>query len=156
MVRSSQVIAFLVFLALSFAAAFFGSQFRPGEWYESLVKPSWNPPSWIFAPVWTALYFLIAIAGFWLWRHRDRPGARTALMSWVVQLVLNALWSWIFFGEHRIGLAFAEITLLLAAILVTVVLAWRVRRAAGALLLPYLAWVAFAWSLNLTLWRLND
>lgn len=155
MARSSHVLAFLAFLALSFAAAFFGSRFLPGEWYDSLAKPSWNPPSWIFGPVWTVLYVLIAVSGFLLWRCRERPGARLALTFWAVQLVLNALWSWIFFGEHRTGLAFAEITLLLAAIVVTVVLAWRVRRSAGALLLPYLAWVAFAWALNLTLWRLN-
>jgi translocator protein len=145
----------LAFLALSFGAAWFGSRFQPGAWYAALEKPAWNPPAWIFGPVWTVLYILIAVSGHMLWRRRGERAARIALGWWAAQLVLNALWSWIFFGLQRPGLAFAEICVLLSAILVTTALAWRVRPLAGALLVPYLAWVAFAALLNFTLWRLN-
>ena len=151
--RSVAVLA--VFLVVVFAAAATGAAFPPGNWYAGLVKPSWNPPSWLFAPVWTVLYVLMAVAAWLVWRQGGAPGVRAALFAWVVQLALNAAWSWLFFGLHRPGLAFAELMVLWLAILVTVVLAWRVAPAAGVLLLPYLAWVTFAGVLNVTLWRLN-
>lgn len=149
------VLGLVVFLALAFGAASFGARFTPGEWYAALEKPPWNPPAWIFGPVWTVLYVLIAVAGHWLWLRRDQPGARAALALWTVQLVLNALWSWIFFGLHRMGLALAELGLLWLAILATILAARRVRPLAAGLLIPYLVWVSFAWFLNLTLWNLN-
>jgi len=149
------VIALLLFLALVFAAAATGASFPPGDWYAGLVKSPWNPPSWLFAPVWTILYVLMAVAAWLVWRRGAEAGVRAALVAWGVQLVLNAAWSWLFFGLHRPGVAFVELAALWLAILATVVLAWKVRPAAGALLLPYLAWVSFAGVLNLTLWRLN-
>ena len=149
------------FLTVAFAPAVIGGQFMPGEWYAALRKPAWNPPGWIFAPVWTALYVLIGISGWLAWREvweRRRAqvaAGRTALGLYAVQLVLNGAWSWLFFGLHRPGLAFAEILVLWAAILATIVAFWRVRPFAGALLLPYAAWVSFAAVLNGTLWRMN-
>lgn len=142
-------------LALSFAAGWIGSRFRPGAWYAALSKPAWNPPDAIFAPVWTLLYALMAVAAWIVWRRAGFSGAGLALGLFVVQLALNALWSYLFFGLHRIDLALLEILVLLLAILIVTLLFWRHDRRAGALLLPYLAWVGFAACLNLALWRLN-
>lgn len=145
----------LLFLALCFGAAFFGAQFEPASWYADLDKPSWNPPSGVFAPVWTVLYLAMAIAAWLVWLRRGWRDGAVALTVFFVQLALNAAWSWIFFGLHRMGWAFVEIVTLEAAILVTAWLFWKVRPLAGALLLPYAAWVGFAATLNFTLWRMN-
>ncbi len=142
-------------LALSFAAAFAGSRFMPGEWYASLAKPAWNPPSAVFAPVWTLLYAMMGVAAWLVWRQVGFRGAALALSLFLVQLVLNALWSYLFFGLHRPDLALLDIVTLWVAILVVLVLFWRVVVPAGILLLPYLCWVGFASCLNFTLWRLN-
>lgn len=146
----------LFFLALSFGAALVGSQFMPGAWYAEIVKPSWNPPSWVFGPVWTVLYVLMAVAAWLVWRAGGGwRGAAVPLSLWLVQLVLNAGWSWLFFGQRRIDLALVEITVLWLTILGCVLLFWRVRPLAAGLMLPYLGWVAFAAVLNGTLWSLN-
>jgi tryptophan-rich sensory protein len=150
----------VLFLVVCFGVAAFGGQFAPGEWYAALEKPAWNPPSWVFAPVWTVLYAMMAVAGWLVWRAREperpRRSNRTAALGvFALQLVLNGAWSWLFFGLQRPGLAFAEIVALWLAILATVILFWRLRPLVGALLLPYLAWVGFAAALNLALWRLN-
>jgi len=127
-----------------------------GSWYATLAKPAFNPPAWVFAPVWTALYLMIAVAGWRVWRRRGLAGARAAMSAYAVQLALNLGWSILFFGGRMIGVALAEIALLLAAIVVNAALFWRVERAAALLLLPYAAWVAFATVLNAALWRLNQ
>lgn len=145
----------LVALAITFAAAGVGSRFPPGDWYRGLAKPSFNPPDAVFGPVWTAFYFLMALAAWLVWRRRGTNDVTWALSAYVVQLALNAAWSWLFFGRHQIGWALVDITLLWIAILVTVVLFWRVSRAASFLLVPYLAWVSFAAVLNMSFWRLN-
>ncbi|KWV33821.1 TspO/MBR family protein [Micromonospora rifamycinica] len=120
--------------------------------YASLRQPVWAPPSWLFGPVWTLLYATIAVAGWLVWR---RVGFGPALWAWSVQLVLNAIWTPLFFGAGRYGLAFAEIVLMWLAIAATVVAFRRVSRPAAALLLPYWAWVTFAAALNLSIWQLN-
>ncbi|MEZ4552486.1 MAG: TspO/MBR family protein [Dehalococcoidia bacterium] len=125
------------------------------DWYRCIHKPAWNPPPWLFGPVWTALYVLIAIAGTLLWRRRDDRGARLALTLWGVQMALNHAWSPIFFGWRRLGLAAVEVSTLWASILATVAAARRVSVVAAAMLLPYLAWVTFAAALNLRVWALN-
>ena len=146
------VVALSCFFAVCFAVAAFGAQFTPGLWYAGLEKPSWNPPSWVFGPVWAALYAMIAMAGWLVWRHTGT--LRTPAMAvYAVQLALNGAWSWLFFGLHRPGLAFAEILVLTVAIAVNVAVFWRLRPLAGALLVPYLAWVTFAAALNFSLWR---
>jgi tryptophan-rich sensory protein len=145
----------VLFLALSLSAGLFGSQFKPEEWYEQLAKPSWTPPNWLFAPVWTALYLAMGVAAWLVWRRAGLKKAWLAFFFFVLQLILNAVWSWLFFGLHRPGLAFGEIVFLWAAILITLVLFWRHRSLSGVLFLPYLAWVSFAAVLNFSLWRLN-
>ena len=150
-----QGLVLLGFVAVCLAAGALGAAVTapaiPG-WYAGLAKPSFNPPNWLFAPVWTALYILMAIAAWLVWR---RGNARTPLMLFALQLVLNSIWSLLFFDRHRIDLALIDIVLLLGTIVVTA-LAFRRRSAIAALLLmPYLAWVSFATVLNFAIWRLN-
>lgn len=142
-------------LALSFAAAAVGGFFLPGEWYASLRKPAWNPPNWIFGPVWTALYVTMAIAAWLVWRRGGFAGQRVALSLYLAQLFFNALWSPLFFGLHNPGLAFVDLVLLWLVLVGTTVAFWKARVVAGALLAPYLAWVTFAGALNFALWMLN-
>ncbi len=145
-------IVLAVWIAVSLSAGFIGSRFPPGEWYQGLEKPSWNPPSWVFGPVWTLLYILMGIAVWLVWKER---GFSTGVYLFIAQLVLNAVWSWLFFGLNRPDLAFYEIVVLWLLILLTMMVFWRVRPAAGALFIPYLLWVSFASVLNHTLWKLN-
>lgn len=146
-----------MWLLLAFAAAAVGAlaSANAGDFYRELVRPSWAPPGWLFGPVWSVLYALMGVAAWLVWRARGFGGARNALLLFVVQLAANALWTWLFFAWRQGGLAFAEILLLLALILATVVSFWRVNRLAAVLLLPYLLWVSFASALSLSIWRLN-
>lgn len=146
----------IVWILVSMAAGWVGSRFMPGEWYATLVKPSWNPPSSVFAPVWSVLYVLMGVAAWLVWRKEGLSGAPAALGLFLFQLVLNALWSYLFFGAHRPDLAFIDIVALWLVILATTIGFWRVSVPAGVLLLPYLCWVGFASALNLQLWRLNS
>jgi tryptophan-rich sensory protein len=144
----------LVFVALVAVAALSGARFQPGDWYLALAKPAWTPPGWLFAPVWTLLYLAIAVAGWLVWRAASRRrGAPLAL--WGAQLVLNGIWSWLFFGLHRPDLALVDIALLWAAIGAFVLAARPVRLAAAGLFVPYWLWVTFAAALNFAIWRLN-
>lgn len=143
-----------VFIVLTVLAASFGAAFQPGDWYAHLDKPTWTPPNAVFAPMWSALYLAIAIAGWRLWRSTGRFVA--ALQIWMAQLFLNALWSFLFFGIHRMDIAFVDIALLLATIVAFIVTARRHSLAASWLFVPYALWVAFAAALNFTVWQLND
>lgn len=147
----------LAWLLVTFAAAAVGAfaSSNAGEFYGDLVRPTWAPPGWLFGPVWSVLYALMGVAAWRVWRLRGFAGARVALFVFIVQLVANALWTWLFFVWRLGGLAFAEILLLWALILLTMWLFWRVSRLAAALLLPYLAWVSFASALTLSIWQLN-
>lgn len=148
--------ALAAFAIATAAVASSGALFMPGEWYESLRKPSWNPPSWIFGPVWTVLYVAMTISAWLCWRHApSRRLARLFAVAWSAQLLLNALWSPLFFGLHRPFLALLDITALFFAIVVTTALAWRCHRPSAALLVPYAVWVSFAGLLNAALWMLN-
>ena len=124
----------------------------PG-WYAALDKPAWTPPNWLFGPVWTALYVMMAVSAWLVWR---RAGVGPALGAFFVQLAFNAAWSPLFFGMHLIGLALIDIVLLWLALAAALALAWRVHRAAGALLVPYLVWVSYATALNFAIWRMNS
>ena len=153
--RSRNGFGSLLILAMLVAAvAAFSAQFDPGDWYAQLDKPSWNPPDWVFAPVWTLIYIAIAIAGWLIWRAIGL--AHFVLPIWGLQLVLNALWSALFFGWHRPGLALLDLILLLILIVAFVVLARRRSVLASLLFVPYAVWVAFAGVLNLVIWRVNQ
>ncbi len=149
-------IALVLWIGISLAAGLAGSQFQPGDWYQSLAKPSWNPPGWVFGPVWTMLYIMMGVAAWLIWKHSGFSGAGPALWIFLVQLVLNGLWSYLFFGLRSPFTAFMEILVLWAAILLTVILFWRIRSLAGILILPYIAWVSFASVLNYTIWKMNS
>lgn len=124
-------------------------------WYAGLVKPSFNPPNWVFGPVWTTLYILMGVAAWIVWLQPHSATRQIALGCFVTQLALNFFWSLIFFRWHMLGGALVEILLLWLAILATLLFFWQVRTLAGALLLPYLAWVSFASVLNAAIWKLN-
>ncbi len=124
-------------------------------WYATLAKPSFNPPNWIFGPVWTALYILMGVAAWLVWQEPVSRLRTLALVCFAVQLALNFLWSLIFFRWHSIGGALAEIAVLWLAIVLTHVLFFHVHPLAGELILPYLAWVSFASVLNAAIFRLN-
>ncbi|TDQ48196.1 TspO/MBR family protein [Actinorugispora endophytica] len=153
----SGLVAGAVFAAAVLATALIGglASARAGSVYDRLALPAWAPPGWLFAPAWTVLYVLIAVAGWLVWRSSGWRGAAAPLALYAVQLVLNALWPPLFFSAGRYGLAFAELCLLWAVIGALVALFRRHSAVAAALLLPYLAWVTYAGSLNLAIWRLN-
>ena len=143
------------FVAACFLAAGTGILFKPGAWYEHLKKPSWRPPNRLFAPVWTVLYLMIAVSGWLVWRAAGFPGAALALSLYVVQLLLNAAWTPVFFGLHRLDLGFAVIVLLWLSIAATIAAFAPINAAAAWLMAPYLAWVSFASLLNFAVWQLN-
>jgi tryptophan-rich sensory protein len=154
-IMGKNIMGLVLWVLGALAAGWVGSNFMPGEWYAALTKPSWNPPSSVFAPVWTVLYVLMGVAAWLVWRQAGFSGGRVALSLFLVQLVLNSLWSYLFFGLQNPLLALIEIIVLWCAILATLVSFWRISSGAGALLTPYLAWVTFASALNYQLWRLN-
>lgn len=152
------LLALAGFLALSLGVAAIGSWFTSmgqPDWYMALEKPAWNPPSWVFGPAWTTLYILMAVAAWLVWRKAGFSGARAALGLYLVQLALNMAWSGIFFGLRSPGWALVELVALWIAILFTTALFFRHSTLAGALMVPYLAWVAFAGALNAAIIRLN-
>ncbi len=135
--------------------SFFTVQSIP-TWYAALVKPVLNPPSWIFGPVWTTLYLLMGIAAFLVWKKGlERKDVKIALGIFAAQLVLNTLWSIIFFGLQSSGWALVDISLMWISILFTIIAFFEISRPAAYLLLPYLAWVSFASYLNYAIWSLN-
>ena len=157
-VRTRELLGLVAFIALCLGVSALGGWVTAGSvasWYPTLHKPAFNPPDWLFAPVWTVLYLMVAVAGWRVWRRRGFSGARGAMSAYALQLALNLGWSFVFFGGRMIGAALAEIVLLFVAIVVNEALFWRIERAAALLLVPYAAWVAFAAVLNAELWRLN-
>ena len=151
--RINPWLALAISVLLVAAVGFFGSQFMPGPWYEALAKPSFNPPNWVFGPAWTTLYALMALAAWKVWIAVRRIDL--ALVLYGLQLVLNAMWSWLFFGLERIDLALYDIVALLLLVVVTTVLFWKRDRLAGMLMVPYVLWLGFATALNLAIWQLN-
>lgn len=142
-------------IVLCFASAVPAAWWPPGEWYIALNKPAWHPPTWVFGPVWSTLYLMMAVSAWLVWRQGGFARQSRPLGLFLVQLALNAAWSPLFFGLKQPGVAFAEILLLWLAIAATIAVFHRVHRVAAWLLVPYLAWVSFASFLNGTLWRLN-
>jgi benzodiazapine receptor len=154
-----QALGLLFWLTVSFVAAAIGAvaSVDAGAFYAELIRPTWAPPAWLFGPMWSTLYALMGIAAWQVWREGRMNGADTrgALRLYVVQLVVNAMWSWLFFKWHLGAWAFAEVLVLWALILTTLIAFWRVRTMAGVLLLPYLAWVTLATALTWSVWRAN-
>ncbi len=148
-------LSFLVFFGACFVTALSGAIFTPGEWYDSLDKPSWQPPSWLFGPVWSVLYIMIAVSGWLVWQERDMHLMTVPMVAYSIQLVLNFMWSALFFGARRMDYALFEVVLLWLSILATILVFLPISATAAYLLLPYLAWVSFAAFLNLTMLRLN-
>jgi tryptophan-rich sensory protein len=146
----------VAFVVLCFGASVLGGRVASAEfaeWYTELAKPPWTPPGWVFGPVWTVLYTLMATAGWMIWREGR---SRIAVLLFLLQLALNAVWPWIFFGLKRLDWAFYATVAMAVAILATMVAFYAVRRRAALLLVPYFAWVLFAASLSLAVWRLNS
>lgn len=148
------LMSLLFWLAISFAPGLIGTAFPPDGWYRRIIKPDWTPPDWLFGPAWTLLYVLIGVAVYRVAR-RDSPHTPAALTWFFLQLVLNALWTPLFFGLHRPDLALACIAALWLAIVGTMRAFARVDRGAAGLLVPYLLWVSFASALNAAIWYLN-
>lgn len=154
--KSHPWIGLALWLALVGLVAALGAGFGPDAWYAALVKPAWTPPPGVFAPAWTALYLMMAIAAWQVWRAPGPvPQRRRALRLMGVQLALNAAWSPLFFGAHAPGLAFLDIAALCFVVALTIMAFARVRASAATLMLPYLAWIAFAAALNAAIWLAN-
>jgi benzodiazapine receptor len=153
----ASLLALLGWLALCFAAAAVGGVASVGAqtFYAELMLPAWAPPAWVFGPVWTVLYGAMAVAAWLIWRCPASRQRRVALSLFVAQLALNTLWSWLFFGWRLGAWSAIEIVLLWLLIAATLVAFLRLRALAGALLVPYLAWVSFAAVLNWAVWRAN-
>lgn len=155
--RPYRIPALAVFLVLCFSAAGLGGLATGSSvstWFPTLNRPSFQPPGWVFGPVWTVLYTLMAIAAWLAYRARPRISS-AAMILFAVQLILNTAWSFLFFGLRRPDLAAIEIVLLLGAIAATTAAFFRIAPLASALMIPYLVWVAFATVLNFAIWRLN-
>lgn len=149
------ILSLVVWLAICFAIASIGRIAKPDAWYRGMNKPAWNPPDWMFAPVWAILFIMMAVAASLVWSKRGEAEVGLAIGLFVTQLSLNALWSWLFFGFHRPDFAFFEVIVFWLMILATTIEFWSISPTAGKLMLPYMAWVGFASFLNLVLWRMN-
>ncbi len=150
----------IISIAIPLAVGFLGSYFTRPEidtWYQSIEKPSWQPPSWVFGPVWTTLYVMMGVAFYLVWKNESRSRNRKlAMIFWSMQLVLNFFWSYIFFNQHKLGLAVVEIIALWIFIFITIILFGRVNKLAAWLMVPYISWVSFASLLTYTIYTLNS
>ena len=155
--KQEQIVGLAGWLFVSFVAAAIGgaASIHAGPFYTQLARPDWAPPSFLFGPVWTVLYALMGIAAWLVWRVGGFRATKSALTLFLVQLALNALWSWLFFGWHRGGLAAVEVLVLLVLILATAMAFWRISRVAALFLVPYLLWVSFASVLTWAVWQGN-
>ncbi len=158
MSSTRQLAGLAVFIGVCFAVAAVGSALTLPSiktWYATLNKPTWNPPSWVFGPVWSALYLMMAVAGWMVWRERGFNAALVPMLLFALQLALNCAWSGLFFALRRPWLAFADIVLLWCAIVATMISFARVSPLAGLLLVPYLLWTSFAGVLNVSIAKMN-
>jgi benzodiazapine receptor len=141
----------LLFVLVVSGVAFSAVQFQPGDWYMHLEKPVWTPPSWLFPPVWSVLYLMIAVAGWLIFSGSNLP----LKILWVVQLLLNGLWSWLFFGMHRTGLGLIDIIAMFLCIAALFSLSRKTVKTVAWLMAPYLIWVGYASTLNAAIYMLN-
>lgn len=141
-----------IFVVIVLAAASSGAIFKPGAWYENLRKPGWTPPNWAFPVVWSILYVMIGYAGWLVW---TKVGWSLPMALWALQMVVNALWSYFFFGQRRMDLALIDVAVLWLSVALFILTAWPVAPIASLLFVPYLAWVTAAATLNYSVRRLN-
>ena len=153
--KTNDLPGLLFWVVLTFGVAFISSQSEPGGWYQAISKPSWTPPGWVFGPVWSLLYLSMGVSAWLVWRQRADGPVVVPLGFYLVQLTVNGLWSWFFFGQQMIGVALINLMLLVILVAVTLLLFLRRDRRAGFLLTPYLLWICFAAALNFQIWRLN-
>jgi tryptophan-rich sensory protein len=154
----TRVFALIAFMVLCLIISAFGGAVTAtsvNDWYATLDKPSFNPPNWLFAPVWTAIYFMIAFSGWRVWLKTGLANAKGPFGLYAAQLALNLAWSFLFFGAESPALALIDIVILLVVIIANMIAFWRIDRLAGMLLVPYAAWVGFATILNAAVWQLN-
>lgn len=151
--NQSGIPSWIAFVVICFLTSAAGAFFPPGEWYASLNRPFYAPPNWVFGPVWTVLYLMIATSGWLVWRTKQSTGL--AMSIYAAQLVLNGAWTCLFFGLQRPGVALIEIAILFLLILATILVFRRYSKTASFLLIPYLLWVSFATVLNYGFWSLN-
>ena len=150
------IISIVIPVAVGAISGLFTSSEIPG-WYQTINKPTWNPPSWLFGPVWTTLYVMMGIALFLVWKSdASQSVKKTAIILFAAQLVLNFFWSFIFFNQHQIGWAVVEIITMWVFILLTIFAFAPISKIAAWLLVPYISWVSFATILNYTIWKLNS
>ena len=147
------IVCVLLCAGLGFASGFSTINEITG-WYAGIEKPAWNPPNWIFSPVWTTLYILMGVAAGIIW-HSNSEEKNKALLLFILQFLFNLAWSFIFFSQHRIGLAFAEIIVMFVLIVLTSISFYRIKPVAAYLMIPYIIWVLFATCLNGAIWILN-
>lgn len=151
-----KLVVSVVICTLVGASGSFFTMVGPGSWYDQLAKPWFNPPSWLFGPVWTALYILMGVALYLIWMEGlEKPQVKAAILLFALQLLLNFLWSYVFFGLQSPLLALAEIAILWLVLLATIIAFFRIRRGAAYLLIPYILWVTFAAYLNYAIFILN-
>lgn len=150
------IISIFVQVSIGAISGFFTSS-NVNTWFVTVTKPDFNPPSWVFAPVWTALYIMIGVALFLVWKNETTSKAlkQKAITLFIIQMVLNFLWSFIFFQEHEIGWALVDIVALWIFILATIFAFAPISKTAAWLLVPYISWVSFASMLNFAIWQLN-
>ena len=146
---------FLASLLICFLPAAGGAFFKPGEWYYALNKPALNPPGWVFGPVWTLLYFLMAVVLFLLWKDPQSPKRKKAIIFFILQLIANAAWTPTFFGAEKIQAALGVLALLIILVVCTFYYISQISLKRAFLLIPYLLWLCFAFYLNLQIMRLN-
>lgn len=153
----AQVLGLVACFAVVFATAALGAlaSVDAASFYAQLARPAWAPPASAFGPVWSVLFVLMGVAVWLVWRERRTPQRTAALVLFAAQLGANALWSWLFFGWRQGAFAFAEVLVLLALILATTFVFWRIRRLAAVLMFPYIAWVCLATALTWAVWRAN-
>ena len=153
----SQALGLVGWLAVVFVAAAIGAaaSVEASSFYAQLVRPAWAPPASAFGPVWSVLYLLMGVAAWLVWREQGASYRVAALVLFIAQLCANSLWSWLFFAWRNGAVAFAEVLVLLALIVGTLAVFWRIRRLAGVLMLPYLAWVCLASALTWSVWQSN-
>ena len=152
-VTSNFMLWVVVFGMLTLCALLSGLKFPPSEWCDLIERPAWTPPNYVFPIVWSTLYIFMAIAGALVWTAYSNKVIPVIL--WFVQLALNGIWSWLFFGEHRIDAALVDIGVLVIVVAAFIWFSWRSSKGAALLFVPYLAWICVAFALNAHVWMLN-